>query len=383
MKRVAFVSNKMNVGGIQTVLATTLNEFDYDKYDVTLWLVDDTDLNIVNLDPRIKIRFFGNRDGKAILKNQLLSFRLIAFFKGLLYRFLANFYKNDYLKCHMYSVKSLPLLDKEAYDTVILYHGCNTGALLCSVYSLKAKDRILWVHGRYDYSDFELKHFKKFNKMVFVSEYLKDEYLKFHPDNKSDTFVIYNPMNYSSIIEQSTEQIPELGDNSIVTVGRLSYLKGIHLIPSIARLLIDSGYKFKWYIIGEGEYRKEIEAEIEKSEVSNYVFLLGEKRNPFPYIKNCTIYVQPSLSEGFCTTTMEAKILKKPIVTTDAPGMREQITNMENGLIVDSITPESIFAGIKTLFDNPELQSKFIDNLNKYEFDNQKELNKIYSLLGE
>ena len=108
---------------------------------------------------------------------------------------------------------------------------------------------------------------------------------------------------------------------------------------------------------------------------------MGTKENPYPYIKNCDIYVQPSFTEGYCTTTMEAKILCKPIVTTDAPGMREQFVSGENGLIVNAMTPEALAQGIKTLLDHPEIMEKFRNALKKESYDTTKELQKLYDLI--
>lgn len=106
---------------------------------------------------------------------------------------------------------------------------------------------------------------------------------------------------------------------SIMTVGRLVSVKGQQMIPYTVRLLLNAGHDIHWYLVGDGLLRETVEEEIKKHDVADRVHLLGTQMNPYPYIKNCDIYVQPSFSEGYCTTTMEAKILHKPIVTTDAP----------------------------------------------------------------
>jgi len=173
----------------------------------------------------------------------------------------------------------------------------------------------------------------------------------------------------------------EMKGLNILTVGRLSTEKGQQMIPATVRLLLDAGYDVHWYLVGDGPLRETIEAEIEKYNVQDHVILLGTQMNPYPYIKNCDIYVQPSFSEGYCTTTMEAKILHKPIVTTDAPGMREQFVSGENGLIVDAMTPQALFEGIRTLLDHPELCQKFVGNLEKETFDNREELQKLYDFI--
>ena len=95
---------------------------------------------------------------------------------------------------------------------------------------------------------------------------------------------------------------------------------------------------------------------------------------------SCDIYVQPSYSEGYCTTTMEAKILHKPIVTTDVPGMREQFESGKDGLIVES-SVDGLYEGIKTLLDNPDIAQGFIKSLESEILDNSGELEKLYRFI--
>ena len=80
-------------------------------------------------------------------------------------------------------------------------------------------------------------------------------------------------------------------------------------------------------------------------------------------------------------TVQEAKILHKPIVTTDIPVMKEQFTHMKNGYITKGVSPESLFEGIKMLIDNPALCEKFVEELKKENHDNSQELEKLYAYI--
>lgn len=215
-----------------------------------------------------------------------------------------------------------------------------------------------------------------------MSEATKKQFCERFRGVERNTSVFYNLINDQDILMRSEESTSEyMMPISIVTVGRLSHLKGQIMIPQIVKLLLDAGYVIYWYLVGDGELRSVVEEEIKRLGVAENVTLLGTKVNPYPYIKKCDIYVQPSFSEGYCTTTVEAKILNKPIVTTDAPGMREQFISGENGLIVDEMTPESLFEGIKLLIDHPEMREKFKRNLAKETYDNSKELQKLYDFI--
>jgi glycosyltransferase involved in cell wall biosynthesis len=153
------------------------------------------------------------------------------------------------------------------------------------------------------------------------------------------------------------------------------------MIPEIARLLKEKGYVFRWYLVGDGRLRFELENAIRSYGLENQVVLLGGKQNPYPYIKNCDLYVQPSFSEAYCLTLAEARILCRPIVTTNATGNGEQIRDGENGLIVESMTAEALAEGIKTLLDHPEMMEKFKNTLKTESYDYSKQLQKLYDFI--
>jgi len=107
-----------------------------------------------------------------------------------------------------------------------------------------------------------------------------------------------------------------------------------------------------------------------------------QKLLKYPYMRHCTVYVQPSLSEAWGLTVQEAKIIGCSIVSTNFTGIEEQIVTGENGLIVDTMTPEALCDGIKALLDHPELRQKFTKNLLSHEtYDNSSELSKLYNFI--
>ena len=127
----------------------------------------------------------------------------------------------------------------------------------------------------------------------------------------------------------------------------------------ILSTLKNAGLRFQWYILGEGTQRKTLETEIQKEHVEDCFHLLGTRMNPYPYFKNCDIYVQTSRHEGYVTTVSEAKIFKKPIVTTDVSGAREQLKNGINGSIVE-INTNDIYMKLRELMESSELRQKYI-----------------------
>ena len=152
--------------------------------------------------------------------------------------------------------------------------------------------------------------------------------------------------------------------------------------PAKINVLRLASHKFIWYLIGEGPSEEEVKEKIKQYGVSDNVVLCGRKDNPYPYIKNCDIYVQTSKTEGWGLTVSEAKILKKPIVTTDAGVMSEQIETGVNGIITENDSAEEICNGIEQLIVNLDLRKSFIKALEKENADdNKKEIQKLYSLI--
>ena len=146
----------------------------------------------------------------------------------------------------------------------------------------------------------------------------------------------------------------------------------------ITSKLIKKGYKIKWFAVGGGEEKDNLERLIKEFNVENYFILLGEKLNPYPYIKNADIYIQPSVYEGNSTTSTEAKILCKPIITTNTAGVNEKFKNGENAIIVNYDEKE-IEMAIVDLIENKNKREKFVKNLKSV----QDDKNKINNIIEE
>ena len=99
----------------------------------------------------------------------------------------------------------------------------------------------------------------------------------------------------------------------------MSKEKGIDLALEAALELVKIGRSFKWYVIGDGGERYDLETKIKEYHLENRFILLGLKANPYPYLKHAFLYVQPSRYEGKSIAIDEAKILAKPIITTNYP----------------------------------------------------------------
>ena len=138
--------------------------------------------------------------------------------------------------------------------------------------------------------------------------------------------------------------------------------------------------KFKWFVLGSGELEAELKAMIKAEGVEDNFILLGTRENPYAYIKNCDLFVQPSRYEGKSVVIDETKILKKPIVVTNYPTVKDQIMDGKEGMIVD-MTPEGIADGIIKMAGSEELRMEYVNFLSSQEYGNQKEIDKYLELI--
>ena len=116
--------------------------------------------------------------------------------------------------------------------------------------------------------------------------------------------------------------------------------------------------------MGCGDYRAEMELFIAKHHIEDYFVFLGTTPNPYPYIKNCMLYVQTSRHEGFGLSIAEARILNRPVVTTEFDAVWNQMVQGENGLVV-SQDPVAVADAIEKLLYDKNLYNKIISYLNK------------------
>ena len=85
----------------------------------------------------------------------------------------------------------------------------------------------------------------------------------------------------------------------ILTIGRLVDVKGYDLAIKACYKLKSKGYNFKWYVIGEGNLKSKLENMIKEFQLEDTFILLGIYQNPYVFLKQCDIYVQPSRFEGY------------------------------------------------------------------------------------
>lgn len=387
MKKIAIFTNKFVAGGLEKSLLELIDIIDPNQYEITVFLPNKDGEWTHLLEKKARVVVLEQEDFKFLVKKHLKNFDLINLLKTLILRTKAIISsKNNYYEGLKYRTKSMTK-HPEQFDVAIAYQALDVNSVVNCLHRINSYKKVLWVHQSFTiFNPVFNNWYSDFDKVFCVSGHLKEEIQTMFPKLSFKTDVFYNITN-PELIKKMADKYPlELRtiENQVVlvTVGRISKEKGQAVIPQVANLLLKKGYRFIWYLVGEGPLEKELKEKIEQYSVSDNVVLCGRKDNPYPYIKNCDIYVQTSKTEGWCLTVSEAKILNKPIVTTDAGVMSEQIETGVNGIITQNDSAKEICNAIESLIINPDLKNSFIDVLEKEDAnDNKKELQKLYSLI--
>ena len=182
---------------------------------------------------------------------------------------------------------------------------------------------------------------------------------------------------------RASEEIVNMPGNGIrlLTIGRYSYPKKLEEIPILTAKLLKSFPDLKWYIIGYGNANEEkkIRDNIALEGVQNNVILLGKQPNPYPFIKECDVYVQPSRYEGKSITVREAQILCKPVIITAYPTAPSQIEDGVDGVIVP-LEIDFCSNAITAFLKDKKKQTKIVKYLSEHDYGNEKEIIKVYQL---
>lgn len=394
-KKVFIVMHSLGIGGAESALISLLKSFDYSKYSVDLFLFSHVGENLsnipseVNLLPEIK-------QYSALQKpifNNFKSFNIDIALGRLCGKFFSKFY--DYIhnwkdssfvpfqQSQRFTKAFLPKISPDTlYDTAISFLSPH----YIVAEKVNAKRKIAWIHTDYstmhNYIKSELKMWNKYDNIISISDKCTDAFCSKFPQLKNKIVLIENIIQKSVIYEKADAESVKLHTKgiSLLSVGRFSYPKNFDNIPEIASRIKSKGIDFKWYIIGYGGEEPVIRSKIKEFGMEDTVIILGKKENPYPYIKACDIYVQPSRFEGKAVTVCEALILNKPVVITNYATAHSQVRDGVDGIIVP-MDNESCAENLANVITDKKLQDKLIENMKLTDYSNEHEIEKLYALI--
>jgi glycosyltransferase involved in cell wall biosynthesis len=391
-QQLLFVIPSLEAGGGEKSLVTLLNCIDYDQYDVDLVLFVPKGIFLKQLPKNVKLLYLTDdyRTFTSGLLSSILNFlkqgKVTLAFSRLLYTFKSNIIKNKG-KAEQYSwnhlKKSITSLTKE-YDAAIGF--LEKSSIYFVVDCVKAKRKIGFIHNDYVKLDldasFDLPYFEKLNTIATVSEQCVTVLKEVFSTQKDKVQLLYNIVSAKLIHQMAEERVTiDTTKSSLLSIGRLHPQKGFDIAVEAAALLKSKGLNFVWYIIGEGADRTALEQAITKDGLEKHVVLLGIKENPYPYIKQTTIFVQPSRYEGKSIALDEAKLLHKPIVVTNFTTAKDQINHLKNGIICE-MDANSLADALTSLLQNESLQNELSLHLSKESLGSEDEIDKFYKIIN-
>ena len=376
------LTGAMELGGVEKSLLGLLDSFDYDEFEVDLFLYGHHGAlyslinKNVNILPEIKELAYLRESLSAKLKNGCYYSAFLRILDEVKKKFSPINYDKTWAKV---MGKVAPKIDKH-YDIALGFFRpfdfINE--------KVDADIKVGWVHTDYSTEKNNLESLKSdydtVDYIAAVSQACKESFLKVFPEYAHKTIVIENVLPKQLIKIQKSEfdtsaEMPEKGIK-LLSVGRYCTAKNFDNVPEICSKLIASGLDVYWYIIGFGADENLIKEKIKEFGMEDRVVLLGKKENPYPYISACDLYVQPSRYEGKAVTVREAQMLEKPVVITNYATSASQLENGVDGIVVP-MDNRGCAEGIAALLNNPEKINELIANCRKNDYSNMDEVNKL------
>lgn len=393
MRKILFVIDSLHCAGAEKSLVSLLNLINYKKYSV--------DLQLFNYGGEFEkfvpteVQFLSPLDYFSESKNGLLKnifnlkkihFILSRIKFSFLLR-LKNYTHREQARIFWSVAQGCFKKSKNDYDIAIAYsQGVPTFYVADKV---KARKKLAWVNTSYELvgkdNIFQKKYYEKFNNIVCVSDSSFKIFKNNFPVLNNRLKIIKDIVNPNIIQEMAEERISVLKQKNIInilTIGRLEKNKGYDIALEAAKILKEFGLDFKWYVLGVGPLKDEIQKKIAEYDLKDRFILLGITSNPYGYIKNSDIYVQTSRFEGFGLAIAEARILNIPVVTTEFDAVYNQMVQRKNG-IVTKMDGKSVADGILELVNNEGLRKEIIKYLKSEKKGNLEEYEKFLKLIEE
>ena len=339
-KKLIFITEALWIGGIETALVNLLNRLDRERYDVTCLIL---------------------RDERETASRITAECRLLV-----ADRHHTVSFEKPYRYARMYDLMEEPQHASRARRLVWRALRLALRAPEARRYSAYIKDQLGGEH--FDtaiiYSDRAAEYaVRAVNADRFLMFYHHGAMRREYHDTFGYRRAINNLTDADGVREKSLEapqQVFPRDSFNIVSCGRLSPAKGMDLAVDACALLVRRGVTgFHWWIVGGGPEEAALRERAERLGVRDTVTLLGMRENPYPYIRQADLYVQPSRFEAYGLTIAEAMILNVPILSTDTDGARVLLTDGVSGALC-AADAGSIADGVMRLIADPERRAGYV-----------------------
>ena len=394
MKTIVISSGDLTMGGLQKILVEYLKLIDKNKYRIVLLIANDygkKNLFLEEIPKNVEIQFV--RPYNLVSKIAELSKN-----RKILNRLLLKRYR--YRSKRVFKSIFLEKLSKLGkIDLIIDFDG----GLKSILDNLKAEKKIIWIHSsiRKHKQDNKSKisrygeELKKYDKIIAICKEMKEEIKELYPSLSHKIEYIYNPLDCNNIIEQGNENIEKMTSyekeliesDYFLAISRLDAVqKDFETLIEGYLILKNKGIKERLYIIGEGDGRVKIEKMIEEKKLVEDVILLGEKKNPYIWIKHSKLFIHSSRYEGLPTVLLEALMMDKFIVSSNCPtGPTEILTKPKVGELFNVGDANQLAEKVLKILYDKDYQKELLKNiqLKKKEFELSEIAEKFHKIIEE
>ena len=394
MKTIVISSGDLTMGGLQKILVEYLKLIDKNKYRIVLLIANDygkKNLFLEEIPKNVEIQFV--RPYNLVSKIAELSKN-----RKILNRLLLKRYR--YRSKRVFKSIFLEKLSKLGkIDLIIDFDG----GLKSILDNLKAEKKIIWIHSsiRKHKQDNKSKisrygeELKKYDKIIAICKEMNEEIKELYPFLSSEIEYIYNPLDCNNIIEQGNENIEKMTSyekeliesDYFLAISRLDAVqKDFETLIEGYLILKNKGIKERLYIIGEGDGRVKIEKMIEEKKLVEDVILLGEKKNPYIWIKHSKLFIHSSRYEGLPTVLLEALMMDKFIVSSNCPtGPTEILTKPKVGELFNVGDANQLAEKVLKILYDKDYQKELLKNiqLKKKEFELSEITEKFHKIIEE
>ena len=391
-KRILFVAGTFSSGGAEKSMVNQMNEIDSGCFDVYAYVFKNEGLfanqvppfvEIINPDITISALIHSPGDWRFFIKHPVLWLKKAArtsyakLFRGKLdiNQILWRLWKND-----------IPALDGE-FDVAV---GQQEGMPdYFAIDKVNAANKVLWIHSEYKKllydASFDAEYFAKAHAVVTISDLCRKSLESAFP--ALNNFEVLPNITSSALVKKMADE--EVEENyfkeglcNIISIGRLAYPKNFELAIEAAATLKAKGFPFSWIIVGEGKDRVKLQKLIDACSLGENFHLIGQRSNPYKYLKRADVAVQTSIYEGKSIFADEAKMLCKIFVSTPYDTVSDSIQDGKNGVVAADMTAEAVADAIMRAVSDSTLRDVIVGNLRASDTDITKAIERYYSVYG-
>ena len=372
--KVLFYNGSLRMGGIERVLVEVLQNIDREKIEIDLVIEDGIkSLNVFEKDIPEDIKIYYLKSEEIIKKTDFYRQRRKNIFYKILYNLMMNY--ESYIK-----KQNLKKIAKNKQYNVVIDFDMGLSKYIDLI---KTNKKIAWVHASIkNWYEKENKirrlgkRLRKYDNIITICNEMKEETSVLYPFLKEKIIRVYNPFNFERIVSLSKKNIENklFKEEFIIAISRLTmHQKDFKtLIKGFKKAKQLKNFNEKLYILGDGPDKKNIQKMILEEKMEEEIILLGNTKNPYPWIKKSKFFVHSSKYEGLPTVLIEALILNKIVISSDCiSGPKEILENGEIGYLYKVGDYEKLAELIINNLENPKINIELLNQkIQKYKKEN-------------